>query len=196
MSIAGRLYLKLLWLKKTYSFYWAHKPLCKAYREDVIRINNIYLCRSCLFAYCGMILSFASLFIVPGFYAEYGAILLVALLLVALPLSYPTLYKRLPRRLRDACRFACGFVAVQIFHELLNGHVIPALMAILLSWTLWKVYLGQRSTRKIQLCATCNEYSTDKACPGYRTQMSLLREYEEEATEYLLSTGYAPKILK
>jgi hypothetical protein len=196
VSIAARICLKLLWLKKTWTFRWAHKPLCSAYRMDVLRIRNVFVCRSCLCVYSGMLLSLTALAFFPAICAEYCGGILAFLLSFTLPLSHPTLYRRLPRPLRDACRLSLGFAAVQIPVAAGSGHAILALAAVLLCVALWKVYYRQRATRKIQFCHACREYSPDSACSGYSRQLSLLREYEQEATEYLLSTGYTPAILK
>ncbi|KAB2890359.1 MAG: hypothetical protein F9K32_08970 [Desulfobulbaceae bacterium] len=62
------------------------------------------------------------------------------------------------------------------------------------SFALWMVYIRQRSTRKIRRCQACDEYSDDRVCSGFARQLVLLREYEEEATEYILGTGYVMKI--
>ena len=196
MSVTGRLFLKALWLKKTHSFYWAHKPLCQRYEEDVIRINDIHLCRSCCFVYLGVILS--SLFLVFGgsFPTGYGTILLLASLAITLLLSHPRIYKRLPRKLRDGCRFAVGAILVATLNALFHGQLMPSLAVILPVCIVWKIYYKQRSKRKLQLCYACNEYSESRVCSGYRLQTKLVGEYQAEATEYLLSTGYVPDILK
>ncbi len=196
MSIISTVYLKVLWVKKTYSFNWAHKPLCKKYEEDLIKIKSIYICRSCFFVYLGMIMCFIFSIIFRNFFIEYGVFFLGGLLSFTLPLSYPTLYKLLPRKFRDLTRFSMGYIIIQIFLVLLFGHFMIALGVILLSYSFWKIYFKQRAKRKIKLCSSCNEYSEVKVCSGYITQQSSIREYEEEATEYILRTGYIPKILK
>lgn len=195
MTVAARLYLKFLWLQKTYSFYWAHKPLCDRYKEDVLSIGAIRLCRSCFLTYVGLLSNLLALILFPGLYTEHGSVFLVVLLSISLPLSHPTLYTRLPRKIRDMCRFSLGLLIVQTMHALLNGHVILSFAVIVLCCIFWRVYFKQRSTRKIQLCHACAEFADDRVCSGFTTQMNLLREYEEEATEYILSTGYVPKML-
>lgn len=79
---------------------------------------------------------------------------------------------------------------------MLRGHFILAVIAIMVSYISWKIYFKQRAKRKIEICYACDEYSEEKICSGYKTQHLLIREYEEEATEYILSTGYIPKIMK
>jgi hypothetical protein len=73
---------------------------------------------------------------------------------------------------------------------------MPALAVILPSAIAWKIYYQQRHKRKLQLCYACHEYSDSEVCSGFRLQTKLVGEYQAEATEYLLSTGYIPDILK
>jgi len=196
VSLAGRLFLKTLWLKKTYSFYWAHKPLCAAYKEDVIKIKNIHLCRSCCCVYLGVILSFFFLVFRGSFHTGYSSTFLLASSSVTLLLSYPTLYKRLPRMLRDGCRFSVGVILVGTLYALFNGRIMLALAVILPSAIAWKIYYQQRGKRKLHVCYACNEYSQSEVCSGFRLQTKRIGEYQAEATEYLLKTGYVPDILK
>jgi len=196
VSIACRIYLKFLWFKKTYPFNWAHKPLCAHYEEDLLKIQNMHICRSCFFAYSGITANIMFLIIFRDFFIEYGGIVISSLLSFTLPLSQPIIYKKIPRKFRDLIRFFMGALIVQIVFALLTGQLILPLIAICLSYISWKIYFKQRAIRKIDLCHACPEYSEDKVCSGYKAQQSLIREYEEEATEYILSTGYIPKILK
>ena len=192
--MTARLHLKILWLRKTASFYWAHKPLCAAYSADVLTIGPIRLCRSCFLTYAGVLLNLLAVIVSPGQFAEYGHILLAALAAITLPLSSPGLYTRLPRGLRDICRFLLGLLIVQTIQALLNGHAMLSLAVMLPSLALWRVYFRQRSARKIRRCQACDEYADGRVCSGFARQMVLLREYEEEATEYLLGTGYVPRL--
>ena len=147
MSVTGRLFLKALWLKKTHSFYWAHKPLCEKYKEDLLRIKNIHVCRSCCFVYLGVILSSLFLVFAGSFPTGYGAILLPASLSVTLLLSHPRIYKRLARKLRDGCRFAVGVILVAALNALFHGQILPALAVIFPSAIAWKIYYQQRGKR-------------------------------------------------
>lgn len=192
--MTARLYLKILWLRKTASFYWAHKPLCAAYSADVLTIGTINLCRSCFLTYAGMLLCLLAVIVFPDPFVEYGHILLVALAAITLAFSSPGLYTHLPRGLRDICRFSLGLLIVQTIHALLNGHAMLSLAVMLSSLALWRVYLRQRSARKIRRCQSCDEYADGRVCSGFARQMVLLREYEEEATEYVLSTSYVPRL--
>jgi len=196
VSIECRIYLKFLWLKKAYSFNWAHKPLCAQYEEDLLKIKNMRICRSCFFAYSGMTINLLFLIIFREFFIESGGIVISGLLSCTLPLSQPKIYKKIPRKFRDLIRFLLGALIVQTVFALLTGQLILPLVAICLCYISWKIYFKQRAIRKIDQCHSCPEYSEQTVCSGYRAQQSLIREYEEEATEYILSTGYTTKILQ
>ena len=46
MSVATKAYMKWLWLRHSWTFNWAHKPLCERYARDVLRIGRFHVCRS------------------------------------------------------------------------------------------------------------------------------------------------------
>lgn len=196
MSIIKRVYLKALWYKKTYPFYWAHKPMCGLYRDDVVRFKKIYLCRSCLFVYLGIGFGILYPILFPAIYTEYGLVSIAALSVFTLPFSYPSVYKRLSRRFRDLLRFSLGCITVQIVYLFFKGFILPALTVLIFCYILWKIYFTKRAKRKLQLCHDCEEFSYETVCSGYTLQTKLLREYEEEATEYILKTGYIPKAVQ
>lgn len=191
-----RLYLKALWLRKTYSFNWAHKPLCQHYRQDVIRIGHIHLCRSCVCAYLGLFTGLLFPILAPASFHSFGRIIVLTLMLVILPLSYPTIYKKLPRRVRDVLRFALGGLLACCGWLLFTGNLILAFTSLLLGSIFWKTYYRKREKRKIEDCLSCDEYEDGKICSGYRIQAQHIREYEEDATDYVLRTGYVPDRFK
>lgn len=196
LSFINKVYLKVLWFKKTHSFIWAHKPLCEKFSEDVIKIKKIHLCRSCFFTYSGMLTTgFTTLFL-PSIYLEFCNYVLFTLVAFTLPLSYPTLYKRLPRKLRDIIRLMLGSMISLTVYALIKGDILLALGIFLLSCIFWRVYFTQRSKRKLNICHACGAYAEHQVCPGFEQQAELIREYEKEATNYLIKTGYVPKILK
>ena len=192
MSLVRKLYLKALWFKNTYTFLWAHKPLCTRFREDVIRLRTVHLCRSCLFAYFGILTSILIPFVLPPAYLHHCNTLLIALVVLTLPLSYPYLYKRLPRRLRDGVRFSLGFILPLIVYTFLEGHFFMPFTILTISFAFYILYFKQRSRRKLQVCNSCEEHSPDAICSGFQYQAKCIRRYEEQATDYLLHTGYMP----
>lgn len=135
-----RIYLKLLWLNKSYTFNWAHKPLCEKHRHDVIRLGRIYLCRSCSCVYLGIFFSFVILLCCNDFIRNHQLSLLVTLSTITLPLSHPSLYKKLPRRFRDALRFSLGLLLALLGGVLLRGNLLLALPVAILLYLSWRIY--------------------------------------------------------
>lgn len=194
MGVLARLYLRWLWLARSYSFRWAHKPLCRRFREDVLRFGHIYLCRSCFCLYLGLgagLLAPTSAggADVPGGWAPaaLGAALAV--------LSSPSLYKKLPRPVRDLLRFALGMAISLWFRLLLLGQLLLCLPLLLCGLVLWLVYQRERAARKKRACLACPEYTGSGICSGFSRQAELVRRYEEEATDFFLRSGCLPDCL-
>ena len=195
MSLLTNAYLKWLWVSKTYSFLWAHKPLCSHYEKDTISIGKIFLCRSCFFAYLGVVLV-PLLIVMLQVSASILISSLTALLLITLSLSHPTIYHKFHRAYRDVLRFNLGGVIGLSLVLLIHEHEIfyPLFVGILLL-AFGKFYYQKRKVRKIQFCEECNEYEGDSICSGYILQARLIREYEQEATDYLYNNHYIPSVL-
>ena len=195
-SLTTRLGLYCLWLRKTYRFNWAHKPLCAQYREDVLKIGSLYLCRSCFLVYLGVAVGLGySTLGLPGS-GEKAMLPLALLLAVLLLLSAPPWYKDLPRVFRDVLRFGLGVALVLLGHQALHGEVLFVVLATLALLGAWGLYGKARKQRKLRSCTSCPNYSRERVCPGYSLQTEKIKEYQEEATEYLLGRGYRPKITR
>ena len=69
-DFAFRLRLKWMWLRHTHPFNWAHKPLCSRFQSGVLQIGKLHVCRSCLFAYCGIVLGSITAFVHPNMIAN------------------------------------------------------------------------------------------------------------------------------
>ena len=191
MDLFRKTRLKLLWLQKTYWFQWAHKPLCRKYREDVLQWGHIYLCRSCLCVYLGILATTLVLFFFPSCRQGAG----IGLLMhgaTTLPLSHPKPYKLLPRIGRDILRFFLGAMFPLLFLVIVQGYFLAGSLVLAVAFVLWKVYYKRRAQRKLQRCHSCGEYRQDMICAGYARHARSIREYEEEATAYLLQSGYVP----
>ena len=196
MNIITKAYLKWLWLSKTYSFRWAHKPLCTHFKKDTISFGGIFLCRSCLFTYLGIITT-AILTICFSESPNSISKLLVALLLITLPLSHPSIYKNNPRPIRDILRFNLGvIISFSLLLLIYHHEFFLPLSVVGISLIFWRFYYQKRSIRKIQFCEKCSEYRKESICSGYKFQVTLIREYEEKATEHMYKTTYIPKILQ
>lgn len=191
-----RIYLKALWLKKCYSFNWAHKPLCENYRDDVLRVGHIYICRSCSCAYLGVGVALLLVFFFSQLFYDYNMQIAGTLLLTTLPFSHPFIYKKLGRRIRDLLRLFLGVLLVVWAHLLFTGNLLFAFGFFVLLLLFWRSYYKKRAKRKLDDCFACAEYSKEQICSGYRLQAECIREYEELATDYLLQTGHRPDVLK
>ncbi len=196
MSLVTKTYLKWLWLSKTYPFRWAHKPLCNHFAKDTITLGHIFLCRSCLFTYLGIIITV----VLNSYYINTPngiSRLLIVLLLITLPLSHPSIYKKNPRPIRDILRFNLGVIIGSSFLLLIYHHSFFLPLSVMgISFVFWRYYYQKRSIRKIEFCKKCGEYQKTSICSGYRLQASLIREYEEKATEYMYAKAYTPKALQ
>lgn len=195
-SLTTRWGLYRLWLRKTYRFNWAHKPLCARYREDVLKIGSLYLCRSCLFVYLGVAVALGYSTLRSSRDGATEILPLTVLLAGVLLCSAPPWYKRLPRGIRDGLRFLLGASLVFIADQGLRGEVVFFVLSALACYGAWRLYATARQRRKRSNCASCPEYSPDRVCPGYRLQTTKIKEYQEEATEYLLARGYRPTIIR
>ena len=195
MGPFARLYLRWLWLARSSPFRWAHKPLCARFREDVLRLGHVHLCRSCLCLYLGLAAGLLPVFMVSDPHNSLGGLWLAVLLLAVLVLSGPSLYKKLPRKVRDLLRFALGLSIMLGFRRLIAGDVLLSVVLFLVILFFWRRYQGRRATRKKEACLTCEEFPGQGICSGFARQAELIRRYEEEATEYLLARGYVPDCL-
>lgn len=196
MTLTQRILLKLLWLKKSYTFLWAHKPLCKSYEEDVIRVCSIYLCRSCTLLYFGLAMSLIISLFWNEVLSPHGGIICVLMSLFVLPLSAPGIYKKFGRRVRDLLRFMLGAVMGFLPYLIFSGKFLLVFVLAVTSLFLWYFYSRHRSRRKISECEECPKYSEGKICEGYELQADLVRQYEIEADSYLESSGYVPASLR
>ena len=91
-------------------------------------------------------------------------------------------------------RFTLGLTLVFIGRQGLQGEVGFFALSALACFGGWRLYGRERQRRKRAVCTSCPDYSPEKVCPGYSWQTAKIKEYQEEATEYLLHRGYRPAI--
>ncbi|MCP4702461.1 MAG: hypothetical protein GY862_37220 [Gammaproteobacteria bacterium] len=187
--------LKWLWISAAYPFFLAHKPLCSRFKEDVIRLGSLYLCRSCLSVYTGIAGGLAATLVFPEIMlAPVGRHLFIGLCLTVLPLSYPPWYKKWPRLLRDGLRFMLGLAIISGILRVFQGDFLPALIGFGVSLLLWKIYSQKRRRQKLHACNNCPD--SGGICPGFKFQANLIRQYEQRATDFLSESGYVPEKVK
>lgn len=188
-NLIFNVHLKWMWLRHTHTFNWAHKPLCERYKSGVLRIGKLYVCRSCLFAYSGILIGIIAALVYP---THIAGLELTRLLIVLVPVvvsSYPRLYKKLPRFSQDILRFVMGGIIGIIPFLLIHRNFITGITCVFVMGVFWRIYFHQRKIRKLHACDGCPELDLPKICSGFQHQSEAVRLYEIEATELLYRTG-------
>ncbi len=189
----SRLRLKWLWFRHMGPVLFAHKPLCKYFTRDVIRIGSLRVCRSCACLYAGVIVAAVTL----GALHAAGWHVLISPLLLGLPLvlglSMPPIYRRMPRFMRDLLRFATGGLVAGGAFLLFTGNWQFGLPCLLALFVAWRYYRKVRRSLMSDPCLGCPELEHLTVCSGYAPQAERFRSYEEEASELISVCGYVPK---
>ena len=189
-----RWYLKWLWLKHSYFFRWAHKPLCGRYEHDLARVGKMHVCRSCLCVYLTFILgSIAGVFSVRVSDSLTEPLAVAACFAIVLLGSFPRWYKRWPRWTRDLLRGGMGLCLAMTLLCLLAGNLAWGLVLTLSLIGFWRHYLRKRARRRHHGCDGCPELGRG-ICSGYRLQAEGVRRYESAATEWILTFQKLPPI--
>ncbi len=186
---------KLLWLRHCWWFAWAHKPLCRYFHEDVLRIGKLYLCRSCTAAYgAGLVIALALWFF--KFKPTYIAVIYAIFFPIALILSWPTTYKRLPRVSRDILRAVLGAAIPITAYMFFWGSKALAMAGIGCFALFWQAANQKRHQHKMKICECCPEMSSHRACPGYQQQLISIRRFQDEAMLARMRFGEWPPQIK
>lgn len=173
--------LWFLWLRHSYKFRWAHRPLCSHFSEGIIRIGNVRLCRSCVCAYCGIISCAMSCLIFSAM-RELAASLLIGVMVPTIGFSMPPLYKRCSRLVRDLLRFCMGCCCSLCFFVMLIGNILTFVICASVLLLFWRIYFIIRRQRRIKACNNCVEFRQEKICTGCQLQADTIRAYETQAT--------------
>lgn len=164
---------KITFFKYNYWHMFAHKPLCEKYKNEVIKIRNVFLCRSCTLLYLGL---FAGLFI------KTSALFFAVAFTVICLLSTEKIYKSFNRRVRDFLRFTLGFLITNMIHLLISLNFAGFYGVITFSFGC-HYYFKKRKKRKLRECSSCLEVSSNKICSGFERQAPSIRRFQEELTK-------------
>lgn len=182
--------LKRLWWKHSYTFHWAHKPLCERFQGDVLRFGKVHFCRSCFFAYAGLASAIAFVAVNRMWLADWIAPLFLTVATVTVAASLPWWYKRWPRWTRDILRAGIGWSVVLCAALIFYSHIGMSLVGGIAMFAAWKCYYAYRDARKRHACDGCAELGQPGVCSGFARQAECARAYEEEASELvMLSVG-------
>ncbi len=181
--------LKWMWLHHTHTFNWAHKPLCERFKSGVLRIGKLHVCRSCLFAYSGILIGIIAALVYPTYIVDLKLTWILFVLVPVVVSSYPRFYKKLPRFCQDILRFVMGVILGIIPFLLIHRNFISGIICVLVMGIFWRIYFHQRKMRKLRACDGCPELDLPEICSGFQHQSEAVRLYEIEATELLYRTG-------
>jgi len=176
-SLRTRLVLAWMWWRHTYTFNLAHKPLCERFKDNVLRLGHVHVCRSCTLLYTSTAATGIVLFcaeatettLMSVFYGLYIPVLL---------LSYPPLYERFPRLAKDVVRCATGSVLVLMVAFFAVGPCWLGLLNIAVFAAVYRFSLGEYMKWKLRACDGCLEVGRGEICSGYRNQAGRIRAYE------------------
>ena len=184
-----------LWLACSFRFRWAHRPLCSRFRSGTIKMGSAYLCRSCVCAYCGILL--CALYLVLLRPSPQKAIMLLAGLgIPTLALSGPWCYKKLHRVVRDLLRLSMGAIISLCVYLMVCRELLVSVVVIFVLTVFWRIYLKARIKRRLHACDGCEELSNNTVCSGCELQADGMRKYEQKATQLYLASGQVPDILR
>ena len=193
-----RAVLGTLWLRHAWWFHFAHKPLCRRFRGDVLHVGRLYVCRSCTMAYAGLLLGGLACGLVaatrPGWFDLGMPIALAVLGSVTVAMSMPGWYGRWPRPLRDVLRFSLGVTLATCAALVVAGQWLVGLLGAAVLLVCWAIYKTLRQARRQHNCDGCGELTTKAICSGYRRQARAVRRYETIATERLFSDTIPPEL--
>jgi hypothetical protein len=188
MTLGARARLKWLWLRRSWTFRWAHKPLCARYRSHVLRLGALRLCRSCACVYAGIAAGILLLAAVE-LPRRGGPTAYALVLATVLGLSLPRNYYALPRGLRDVVRWLTGALLPVTAYFLLGADVPLGLLGTLLFAAAYFFYARLRAAHKARACDHCSELRRGGVCSGYALQADAARRFEREASTYVMEEG-------
>jgi len=181
---------KLLWWRHTWTFDWAHKPLCGPYSGDVLRIGRLHLCRGCAALWMGFFVG-SALALTKVITVEAHVVPAAALFVTIAALSSPAWYGRWPRPMKDGLRFATGVLATAPLALFVAGEWKLALMGILFLGAFYWAFTRIRAPRRLAKCESCAELDQG-VCSGYALQTEAIRGWEEAAATRFMAGGFIP----
>lgn len=188
-NLTMNLRLKWMWMRHTYTFNWAHKPLCDRFKSGVFRIDKLHICRSCVFAYIGISFGIVTGLLYPSMITDLKLTILALILTPVIILSYPRLYKKLTRFLQDILRLTMGMIIGFVPFFLIYQNFLCGFTSMVVLLVFWRIYFHQRKVRKLHACDGCPELDLPEICSGFQQQASAIRLYEIEATDFIYHNG-------
>lgn len=179
----------LLRMKMFAWFYFAHHPLCKNYRQEVIEIKGMYLCKGCTEVYSS---SFFVIFLVAIF-NPLSSLNLFQLLIIAFLSIIPAIigniihFKR--RVIKDIIRIILGVgIGIGLSELLLFSDLVTKVVIIIIFLLIYYLFKFTRSKKNIiyhdDLCSNCKQF-TEQACESYKRVFVTEREYSRVISDFI-----------
>ena len=191
-SLWLKLRLYTLWLRWVRPFNWAHHPLCERFQNDVLRLGSFHVCRSCVAAYTGMLLTCIVCWLRGEWLAEVNPLWIVGSAGVTVIGSLPQIYERMPRVVRDVLRASMGMLIALAATRVVSGDYFIGIPMVVILTIFWYAYFQTRKRRRLRACEGCPELDGERVCSGFSLQVARIRCYEEAATDLVEQYGPMP----
>lgn len=173
-----------LYYKHFYKFIFLHKPLCEKYKDSTIKIFGLYVCRSCLYLYFGLIISFIYAYTMIKT-VQYDKFFFLGICGAALTflVSYPPIYSKFKRITKDFIRFYDGIFLAAIFVFAFKINTYIGVLSIISFIIMRNLYNKKRSGDLV--CKDCEKLVEGKTCEGYIKQKEALLRMDDEYSQII-----------
>lgn len=170
-------------------FYFSHHPLCKNYRQEIVKIGSWSICRGCLCVYSAMLLSLLITVFVNPFISFSLNKKFFLVLIVSSPTWIGLIFEINNRIIKDFLRSSLGLGWGIALGELLvqptwSNKLIIFLLMVIFLLVFRRLRSFQTSRKGIFLCENCSELNIN-ACSDYKKKFEAERQYSREISDYL-----------
>ncbi len=170
-------------------FNFAHHPLCKNYKKEVITINGMYLCKGCTEVYSTGILTFLLVFL----FNPLPPLNLVQLFLVGFIAVSPSILGNIihfkHRIIKDIIRIMLGIgVGIALSEFLIIQDLVTKIGIVIIFLIIYYCFKFTRSKQIASyhndLCPDCTQFN-EHACEPYKRVFVTEREYSRVLSDFI-----------
>lgn len=170
-------------------FYFSHHPLCKNYRQEIVKIGSWSICRGCLCVYSAMLLSLLITVFVNPFVSFSLDKKFFLVLIVSSPTWIGFIFEINNRIIKDFLRSSLGFGWGIALGELMlqptwSNKLIIFLLMVIFLLVFRKLRSFQTSRKVFHLCENCTKLNIN-ACSDYKKKFEAERQYSREISDFL-----------
>ena len=176
----------------------SHHPLCQNFKNEVIEIRRIFVCRGCTFFYMSFVITFVILFANTTIFSVEPLYLFILVNILAFPSFFGSYMKSKNRLIKDVYRIFLGMaVAFPLTAVILiSSLVVKALIVIFITLYFFSFKIIRQKTHIVDLlCEECENF-TDNACINYRRVFKSQRDHSRVISDYLqkklVKSNYIP----